>query len=177
MAHLQLSFILWVFFFLFAISWAAPMAYGGSQARSLNRSCSHRPMPEPQQRMIRAASATYTTAHSNARSLKHWARPGIEPATSWFLVGFINHYATTGTPISYYFHKVIKINDLLLRCFFCFSPSFQSVHSFLCLYCLCPIEFGSTASSFSLNGFCFEMKLTLLVSRVHEDQDYNKFGT
>ena len=51
-----------------------------------NQSCSHRPTPEPQQRGIRAASATYTTAGS----LTHWARPGIEPATSWFLVGFIS---------------------------------------------------------------------------------------
>ena len=31
---------------------------------------------------------TYTTAHDNARSLTHWARPGSEPATSWFLIGF-----------------------------------------------------------------------------------------
>ena len=31
---------------------------------------------------IRAASATYTIAHSNTRSLTHWARPGIKPATS-----------------------------------------------------------------------------------------------
>ena len=31
----------------------------------------------------------YTTAHSNARSLTHWARPGIKPASSWILVGFI----------------------------------------------------------------------------------------
>ena len=29
------------------------------------------PKPEPQQRGIRAASATYTTAHSNAESLTH----------------------------------------------------------------------------------------------------------
>ena len=36
-----------------------------------NRSCSHRPTPEPQQRGIRAASATYTTAHGNAGSLTH----------------------------------------------------------------------------------------------------------
>ena len=35
-------------------------------------------------------SATYTTVHSNTQSLTHWARPGIEPATSWFLVGFIS---------------------------------------------------------------------------------------
>jgi len=32
----------------------------------------------------RAVSATYTTANGNIGSLTHWARPGIEPATSWF---------------------------------------------------------------------------------------------
>ena len=26
------------------------------------------------------------------------SKPGTEPATSWFLVGFVNHCATTGTP-------------------------------------------------------------------------------
>ena len=36
-------------------------------------------------------SATYTTAHGNAWSLTHWARPGIEPETSWFLVRFITN--------------------------------------------------------------------------------------
>ena len=45
-----------------------------------------------------AASATYTTAHGNTGSLTHWARAGMGPATSWFLVGFVNHWATTGTP-------------------------------------------------------------------------------
>ena len=34
--------------------------------------------------------SNYTIAHGNARSLTHLARPGIEPATSWFLVGFIS---------------------------------------------------------------------------------------
>ena len=32
----------------------------------------------------------YTTAHSNARSLTHWASPGVKPATSLFLVGFVS---------------------------------------------------------------------------------------
>ena len=32
-------------------------------------------------------SATYTTAHSNAGSLTHRARPGIKPTSSWVLVG------------------------------------------------------------------------------------------
>ena len=47
-------------------------------------------MPQPQQRRIHASSETYTTAHGNARSLTYWARPGIEPKTSWLLVGFVS---------------------------------------------------------------------------------------
>ena len=56
------------FFSLFAISWAAPAAYGGSQARGRIGAVATglRPRPEPQQRGIRAASATHTTAHGNA---------------------------------------------------------------------------------------------------------------
>ena len=79
------------------------MAYGGSQARGPIWSCSCQPTPQPQQRQIRATSATYTTAQGNARSLTHWARPGIEPAPSWFLVRFINHWTRTGTPGNWLF--------------------------------------------------------------------------
>ena len=57
-----------------------------------NRSRSCWPMPQPQQHQIRAMSATYTTAHSNARSSTHRARPGIKPAYSWIPVEFV----TTG---------------------------------------------------------------------------------
>ena len=39
---------------------------------------------------IQALSATYTTAHSNARSITHWVRPGIKPESSWMLVRFIS---------------------------------------------------------------------------------------
>ena len=35
------------FFGLFVFSKAAPTAYGGSQARASNQSCSRRPTPEP----------------------------------------------------------------------------------------------------------------------------------
>ena len=35
-------------------------------------------------------SAAYTTAHSNAGSPTHWARPGIELASSWIRVGFFS---------------------------------------------------------------------------------------
>ena len=36
----------------------------------------------------------YATAHGDAGSLTHWARPVIKPTTSWFLVGFVS---MTGT--------------------------------------------------------------------------------
>ena len=61
------------------------------------------PTPEPQQRGIWATSVTYTPAQGNARSLTHWARPGIKPITSWFLVGFVNHWATRRTPSVLFF--------------------------------------------------------------------------
>ena len=32
------------------------------------------------------------------QSLTHWARPGIQPASLWMLIRFVNHRATTGTP-------------------------------------------------------------------------------
>ena len=65
-----------------------------------NQSCRCRPTPEPQQRGIPDMSATYTIAYGNAGSITHWARSGIEPKTSWFLVRFVNHWATTGTPLT-----------------------------------------------------------------------------
>ena len=43
-------------------------------------------------------SANYITAHSNSGSLAHWARPGIEPTSSWMLVRFFNCWAMKGTP-------------------------------------------------------------------------------
>ena len=55
-----------------------------------NRRYSCWPPPQPQPCRIQAASATYTAAHGNARSLTHWARPGIESSTSWLLVGFVS---------------------------------------------------------------------------------------
>ena len=35
-------------------------------------------------------SVTYTTAHGKVGSLTHWTKPGIEPTSSWMLVGFIS---------------------------------------------------------------------------------------
>ena len=84
------------YFFLFCLFRIVPMAYGGSQSEGSNR-----PMPQPQQCGIRTTSVTYTTAHDNAGSLTHWARPGIEPTSSWILGGFINCWATMGNSLSF----------------------------------------------------------------------------
>ena len=46
-----------------------------------------------------SCTGTNTTAPGNARSLTHWVRPGMEPASSWILVRFVTHWATLGTPI------------------------------------------------------------------------------
>ena len=64
-------------FFLFRV---APAAYGSALPA----------MPQPQQLRLQATPATYTTAHGNAGSLTHWARPGIEPASSQTLIRFIS---------------------------------------------------------------------------------------
>ena len=78
-------------FFVFCLFRATHVAYGSSQAKDLTRAIySCRPMPQPQQRQIRAESVIYTTAHGNAGSLTHWVRLGIEAVTSWFLVRFVS---------------------------------------------------------------------------------------
>ena len=59
------------FFFFFCLFRAVPTAYGSSQARGSNQSCTCRPTPQLQQHQIQALSVTYTTAHSNTRPLTH----------------------------------------------------------------------------------------------------------
>ena len=65
------------------------------------------PMPQPQQGQIWAISATYAAACDNTRSLTHWLRPGIEPASSWILVGFFTHWATMCSPIKQFFFNFL----------------------------------------------------------------------
>ena len=87
-----------LFFFLLLFR-ATPAAHAG-------------PKPQPQQHEIWASSVTspQLTAMPDPssicdlhcslqqiRSLTCWARPGIEPTSPWILVGFITHWATTGT--------------------------------------------------------------------------------
>ena len=67
----------WFMFFFFSFFWSFCPFLGRSRGiwrfpgQGSNWGCSPRPTPEPQQRGIRATSATYTTAHVNTRSLTH----------------------------------------------------------------------------------------------------------
>ena len=79
----SLSSSLSVLFFFFLLFRATPTAHKSPQGS--NQSCSCQPQPQG----IWATSETYTTAHGNAKSLTHWAGPGIEPTTSQSLVEFI----------------------------------------------------------------------------------------
>ena len=79
-------FLLFIYLFLFFVFLPFLGLYPGhmdvSQARGL----------------IRAVAASLHQSHNNTGSLTHRARPGIEPSTSWFLVGFVNHWVMMETP-------------------------------------------------------------------------------
>ena len=79
--------VFFVFFVLFLLFRTTPAACGSPQARGWSWRC--QPTPQPQQCGIRAASATYTRAHSNSGSSNPQARPGIKPASSSILVGLV----------------------------------------------------------------------------------------
>ena len=82
--------LLLFFSFVFCFR-AIPTAYGASQARGQNGAAAtylhHSHSNTESEPCLRP---TYTIAHSNARSLACWARPGIEPVSSWMLVRFIS---------------------------------------------------------------------------------------
>ena len=106
-----------------------------------NWSCNCQPTPQPQSHGIWAASATYTTAHSNTRCLTHWARPGMEPETSWLLVGFVSTAPQWEHCLYHVFHDYVRI---YLCWYFCFWIQYKylCVQSFLPFFfwlCLWPL--------------------------------------
>ena len=76
----------WVLFF--CLFRAALEAYGGSQARGQTGAAAAGHISATAT-PIWALSATYTAALGNAKSLTHWAGPGIKSASLWILVGFV----------------------------------------------------------------------------------------
>ena len=75
-----------LFFFCFS---EPHLRHGSFQAKCWTGAAAGGLTLQPQQCEIQAMSVTYTTAHSNARSLTHWERPGSEHTSSWIPVGFL----------------------------------------------------------------------------------------
>ena len=90
-AHPEPCLLAWflIFFFSFKSFWlfrATPAVYGGSQARGPIRGVAaslHHSHSNPRSKLCLWPTPQLT---GNAGSVTHWARPGIEPAASWFLV-------------------------------------------------------------------------------------------
>ena len=83
---LPLTLFYFILFYFLGFFRATSTAYGSSQARvqselHLLAYATATAMP--------AMSVTFSTAHGNAGSLTHSVRPGMEPSSSYVLVGFI----------------------------------------------------------------------------------------
>ena len=113
-----LFFLLFFFFFLTA----TPTAYGGSQAQGWVGTVAAAYVIAI---AIHDAShiCDYTRAHSNIGSLTHWARPGIEPISSWTLCQVLNPLRQDGNSI--FFSWLSCLHDLS-SVFFFISLSLES---------------------------------------------------
>ena len=74
---------------IFSLFRAAPGACGSSQSSGQIRAAAAGLQHSSWQRQIPATSVTYVVVCGNPRSLTLRARPRIEPASSWILVGFL----------------------------------------------------------------------------------------
>ena len=103
---LSLLFYLFIYLFIYLIFLcrAAPVAHGGLIWAA---AAGHSPQ-QRQQFGIQGACVTYTIAQRNAGSLTHWARSGMEPASSWILVGFITGEPWRELPVFALFKDLIK---------------------------------------------------------------------
>ena len=84
------SFFFLSFFFLliFYFFRGIPVAYGSSQGRGW-MGATAAGLHHSHSNMGSKPHVTYTTTQGTTSSLTHWERPGIEPTSSWILVGFI----------------------------------------------------------------------------------------
>ena len=84
--HIPLIYFSQIFVYFFFLFTAAPMAYGSSQARG----------------RIGASAADLCSRFINARSLTHWARPGIKPSSSQILCWVLNSLSHNGNSFCAY---------------------------------------------------------------------------
>ena len=98
-----------IFFFFFA-----PTAYRSSQVKWELQLLAYATATATQD----LCCMTDTTTHGNAssltlqRSVTHWVKPGIKPASLWILVEFINHWSTMGTPLNIWFYRKDRKDQL-----------------------------------------------------------------
>ena len=119
---ISMSLFLFLFLFFSFLSFfpffrAAPEAYGGSQARGRTRATAVGLLHSHSYMWSETRLQLNTTAHGNTESWTHWARPGIEPATSWFLNRFISTAPRQ------------ELLSLFLICFVCPFLWFSRLHT------------------------------------------------
>ena len=135
----QLIFFFSFFFFFFFFLWRTRGIWK-FPGQGSNRSCSCWPTPQTQQYGIQAASVTCIIAHGNVRSLTHWARPGVEPMSSWILIKFVTpepwrnrHGFFLNPKILYAVGTTWDSPDIYS--YFCFQFSFFSISTYVPLLC------------------------------------------
>ena len=110
-----------------------PAPYGGSRARGRIGAAAAGLHHSHWQCGIQAVSSTYTTAQGNNGSLTHWARPGMEPSTSRFLVGFVSAAPQRELPIFIFLTMHLEGQDFQ----FWLSLIY---HSFVCVCGVCVLR-------------------------------------
>ena len=133
-----------------------------------NWSCRCQPVPQPEQHWIHTASATYSTAWGNARSLTHWVSLGMEPTSLQTLCWVLN-------PLSHNKNSLSAVNTVvpLTHCILCFNH-WYSIY-FLIPKVTCPNSHPLRPSSKSSSPWIFphiQWKQELLLLK-HQSKNPN----
>ena len=104
-----------LFFVLKRPKRAVPAARGKFPDLESNQSCSCQPMPQPQQCQIQARLWPTPQLPATLDPLTHWARPGIEPLSSWILVRFVNRWTTMGTPVKFLSKRFYHLSKVHIK--------------------------------------------------------------
>ena len=123
----------YLFFFFFFFFRATPAAHGNSQPRGQIRATADSLYHSHSNCRIPAESVTYNTVRSRAGSLTYWARPGIEPTSSWILIEFLTHWAPPGIALP----SLTTLSKTVLRLYLSHHPisfiALTTINNYLCL--------------------------------------------
>ena len=119
-------FLLFIYFYFFGLFRAAPMAYGGSQARG----------------QIGSVATCLCNSHSHTRSEPHlrptpypsihWVRPELEPASSWMLVIFVSAEPQGELPVLIFLNTLPEIVPCTSKYYF--HKFFLSIYTSIYIY-------------------------------------------